>query len=175
MRGLFVDNDSFDQVITRYGSQINSWCYRFTGDRDAASDLTQEVLLRAYRHFHTFRGDSHLCTWLYAIARNHCANATRQHKRLTTPLTDRLAAVLPDDSAGRVYSRIEQDQTARMRVRVLFQRLTPREAEVLWLHYGHETPLDTITQSLGLTNRSGAKAYIVSARRKLQRAMPKAA
>ncbi len=164
-----MDTESFNDVIAHYGTRISHWCYRFTGDRDGASDMAQDVLLRAYRNFHTFRGDSHLCTWLYVIARNHCANVMRQRKRQTMPLTDRLAASLPDDTAVRAFSRIEQDQTARMRVGRLLQRLTPREAEVLWLHYGHETPLDTITHALGLTNRSGAKAYIVSARRKLQR------
>jgi hypothetical protein len=37
----------------------------------------------------------------------------------------------------------------------------------MMLHYGEEIPLNTVSQMLGLTNKSGAKAYIVSARRKL--------
>jgi len=36
------------------------------------------------------------------------------------------------------------------------------------LHYGHDVPLATITRELALDNPSGAKAYIVNARRKLQ-------
>jgi hypothetical protein len=35
------------------------------------------------------------------------------------------------------------------------------------LHYGEELPLSAVSRMLGLTNKSGAKAYIVSARRKL--------
>jgi hypothetical protein len=38
------------------------------------------------------------------------------------------------------------------------------------LHYVNELPLDAVSRMLGLTNASGAKAYIVSARRKLRRA-----
>ena len=34
---------------------------------------------------------------------------------------------------------------------------------------GDDLPLDAITRLLGLSNRAGAKAYIVSARRKLRR------
>lgn len=166
------DNGVFEDVAARYAGRLQNWCYRFTGDRDASQDLAQDVLLRAFRNFHMFRGDSHLTTWLYVIARNHCANAMRKRRsvpggREAMPLTDRLAAILPDHDAERVYRRIEKDQAAKLRIRAMFERLTAREAEVLWLHYGHETPLDTITRSLGLTNRSGAKAYIVSARRKL--------
>jgi hypothetical protein len=39
------------------------------------------------------------------------------------------------------------------------------------LHYGHDMRLEAITAALGLTNTSGAKAYIVSARRKLNTAV----
>jgi hypothetical protein len=41
------------------------------------------------------------------------------------------------------------------------------------LHFGHEMRLDAITAALGLTNASGAKAKIVSARRKLNVAVTK--
>jgi hypothetical protein len=39
------------------------------------------------------------------------------------------------------------------------------------MHYGEELPLNTVSRILGLTNKSGAKAYIVSARRKLHEAI----
>ena len=48
------------------------------------------------------------------------------------------------------------------------QTLTTTEARVMMLHYGFDVPLANITKSLELHNKSGAKAYIVSARRKLR-------
>ena len=47
--------------------------------------------------------------------------------------------------------------------------LEPLEAKVLYLHYVDGLPLAGITQLLGLQNKSGAKAYIVSGGRKLKR------
>ena len=44
------------------------------------------------------------------------------------------------------------------------------EMKVMTLHYADEVPLDAVTRVLNLENASGAKAYIVSARRKLARA-----
>jgi len=38
------------------------------------------------------------------------------------------------------------------------------------MHFGEELPLDVITRMLNLSNASGAKAYLVSAKRKLDRA-----
>jgi RNA polymerase sigma-70 factor, ECF subfamily len=49
------------------------------------------------------------------------------------------------------------------------EALDETEAKVMTLHYVDELPLDSITRLLGLENPSGAKAYVVSARRKLQR------
>jgi DNA-directed RNA polymerase specialized sigma subunit len=49
--------------------------------------------------------------------------------------------------------------------------LDETEKRVMTLHYGYQMRLDAITAALGLTNTSGAKAYIVSARRKLSAAV----
>lgn len=57
-------------------------------------------------------------------------------------------------------------------VRQLMDRaLDHTEKQVMTLHYGHDMRLDAITAALGLTNASGAKAYIVSAKRKLNAAV----
>ena len=49
--------------------------------------------------------------------------------------------------------------------------LDETERLVMTLHYGHDMRLDAITTALGLTNTSGAKAYIVRAKRKLKAAV----
>src|SRR5919202_302510 len=54
---------------------------------------------------------------------------------------------------------------------LLDETLDDTEKKVFTLHYGDDVPLDAITRLLGLSNRSGAKAYIVRARRKLTRAL----
>ena len=54
---------------------------------------------------------------------------------------------------------------------VIGSTLTETESQVLNLHYAEELPLDTVTRLLKLRNASGAKAFVVSARRKLQRAV----
>ena len=64
-----------------------------------------------------------------------------------------------------VYNR---RPTRRGMLRLMTRTLDPIEVRVMTLHYGHEVPLATITRQLALDNPSGAKAYIVNARRKLQ-------
>jgi RNA polymerase sigma-70 factor (ECF subfamily) len=162
----------FEELVRRYRIRIIRWCLRFTGDRESSDDLAQEILFRAFRSFNRFRGDSKLSTWIYVITRNQCRTAVR--KRACEPLgvDQQAAAAIPDARAAAVYASIDQRQAIEGRLRLVSQALTATEAKIMMLHYGEEIPLAAITSSLGLRNRSGAKAYIVSARRKLSSARP---
>jgi hypothetical protein len=63
--------------------------------------------------------------------------------------------------------QVERKQTHSEMWRMIGATLEPMEARVMALHYGYEWPLAAITQRLELSNPSGAKAYVVNARRKL--------
>ena len=61
-----------NQLFQHHHSRVAAWCYRITGDVDSASDLAQEIFLKAFQRLDSFRGESRFTTWLYTIARNHC-------------------------------------------------------------------------------------------------------
>jgi hypothetical protein len=51
---------------------------------------------------------------------------------------------------------------------MMAKELTPVEAQVMMLHFGEDMPLAAISRLLKMENASGAKAYVVSAKRKLK-------
>jgi RNA polymerase sigma-70 factor (ECF subfamily) len=51
-----------------------------------AEDLVQETMLRAWRHFDTFKGSASLRTWLYTIATNACLDVLKKHPPRTLPM-----------------------------------------------------------------------------------------
>jgi RNA polymerase sigma-70 factor (ECF subfamily) len=160
-------NRLFQEVFNRYNERVGRWCYRITRNRDRSLDLTQEVFLNAFRSRHTFRGESRLSTWLYAITRNHCLNTLKKWK---TEPDDNVSAspylLLRRKSTDDAHVAIERAQSYQQVSRYINAILTPLEVRVIVLHYVHEFTLSAITRHLVLSNRSGAKAYIVSARRK---------
>jgi RNA polymerase sigma factor (sigma-70 family) len=156
----------FSELFRRYQARVSSWCFRLTRNRGRALDLAQEVFFKAYRHRHGFRGDSKFSTWLYAITRNHCLSALKKladpvDLGEVVPLRLRDFSTMPPDIA---FERKERHNDMWQMVQ---STLEPMEARVMALHYGYELPLAAITQKLALTNPSGAKAYVVNARRKL--------
>jgi RNA polymerase sigma-70 factor, ECF subfamily len=161
-----------NELFRRNYSRVARWCLRFTDDRESAADLAQEIFTKAYQNLASFQGQSKFTTWLFVIARNHCLNAVRANTRQATELAaddgDEILMEIPDQ-AETAYSAMERESSAKLVRTLLAEALDETEKVVFTLHYGDDVPLDAITRLLRLENQSGAKAYIVSAKRKLAR------
>jgi RNA polymerase sigma-70 factor (ECF subfamily) len=161
--------DLFDQLFRRYYSRVAMWCLRMTGNRESAADLAQEVLTKAYRGLSAFRAEAKFSTWLYSITRNHCLNELQRQRARGENMEEPLEEDTPAED--RFDLRLEREQELRLMRELLQKSLDATEQAVMTLHYGEEMTLEVITRLLGLKNDSGAKAYIVSARRKLKTAV----
>ena len=159
-----------DVLFQRYRPKVALWCMRLAGDRESAADLAQEVFLRAFRSLSGFRGDSKFSTWLYTIARNHCCNEIKSRTVAPETTTDPTLLDVPDEAPD-ALAQLERESSARILRELIHTSLTEVETRVMTLHYVEELPLDSVSRLLNLENASGAKAYIVSARRKLARAV----
>src|ERR1051325_5979173 len=173
--GTRAREDAAAELFLRHQERIARWCYRFTHDRESASDLAQEILLRAFRNLDSYRGECRFSTWLYVIARNLCMSAIQKRSNEPVWVAKTLATELPDRATVDVHAEIETEETRRKSWRFILDTLDQTEARVMLLHYGQEMPLNVVSRKLGLTNKSGAKAYVVSARRKLNAALRKTA
>lgn len=161
----------WEQLFLRHHQKVALWCLRYCGDRDRAADLTQEIFIKLRQNLASFQGNSKFTTWLFTVCRNHCINQASSHpyrKEQPLPESDApfLQAPIPD--YGESLDRTARVQQARQWIE---QLLDPTEKQVFHLHYVEEVPLDSVTSLLQLTNSSGAKAYIVSAKRKLAEAV----
>jgi RNA polymerase sigma-70 factor (ECF subfamily) len=74
------DIEAFEQIFRVYRNPVFRLAYRFTGNRDDAEDLTQEIFLKVFENIGSFRYESSFATWLYRIAVNTCMNFQRDKK-----------------------------------------------------------------------------------------------
>ena len=157
-----------DDLFARHYERVARWCYRFAGNRESAADLAQEVFLKAHRHLDSFQGSSRFTTWLYTIVRNESLNWLQRRGPAETESEEVLVEV-PSAEPGPEEIATQSSRSRRLN-EFLEANLDATERTVFVLHYGDDMPLDAITRMLHLENASGAKAFIVSAKRKLARA-----
>jgi RNA polymerase sigma-70 factor (ECF subfamily) len=158
-----------EQLYRRHYRKVAGWCVAITRDEADAEELAQEVFLKVHRAIDSFRGDSRFTTWLYVITRRTALDRAQSAKRRgahAIPADGELAALAVAPEALR---RCERNQAAASLRRAVRAQLEPLEERALLLHYVSGMTLPAITRLLDLHNRSGAKALLVSALRKLRR------
>src|SRR5690349_521889 len=161
-----------NELFRRHHVKVARWCLSVTGDRESAADLAQEICVKAYQNLSYFKGQSKFSTWLYSITRNHCLNAVRSRASAPEMESDELVMeTLPDVASDSPLASVERKQQSEIARQLVNETLEDTEKAVFTLHFAEELPLDVITRMLKLNNASGAKAYLVSAKRKLDRAV----
>lgn len=81
--------DAFNQLMERYSRTIFNIGLQMLGDREDASDMTQETMIKVYRALPRFRGDSAFSTWVYRIMVNTCRDFLRSaSRRHEVPFSD---------------------------------------------------------------------------------------
>jgi RNA polymerase sigma-70 factor (ECF subfamily) len=63
---------ALEEMMKQYGSTVLRTAFYYMNDRHIAEDVSQEVFIRAYRNWSSFRGDSSVITWLTKITVNVC-------------------------------------------------------------------------------------------------------
>ncbi len=91
------DARAFELIYREHSPRVFALCLRLSGGgREEASELMQDVFIRAWRGLSGFRGDSAFSSWLHRLTVNAMLESSRSEKRRT-------ARVLPmedPDSIG---------------------------------------------------------------------------
>jgi RNA polymerase sigma-70 factor, ECF subfamily len=137
--------DAFDAIVERHRRNVYRLCYRFVGNHEDASDLAQDVFVRAYRGLTGFKREASLATWLYRISVNVCLNR----------VSSRTPPIEPLDVREHLDSRAERPDAAVIRaersaeVRAAIARLPRKQRATLILRVYHELPHEQIAGILG--------------------------
>jgi len=85
--------------------------------------------------------------------------------------TDLQETEVEDSGHQDVLEQLMRTESLQSMRTLIEETLDETEKRVMVMRYSEEISLEAITRVLGLTNASGARAYVVSARRKLDSAV----
>jgi RNA polymerase sigma-70 factor, ECF subfamily len=140
--------EAFAVIVERHRRRVYQLCYRFAGNHEDASDLAQDVFVRAFRGLKSFKGRSSLNTWLYRIAVNVCLNQAAARKVTAEPLD----AHHPIDTRESPPDRIVRaERAARVRAAIAKLPDKQRAALVLRMYHdlSHQEIADVLRSSVG--------------------------
>src|SRR5215217_4495886 len=125
---------AFDVLVERHRRPVYQLCYRFVGNHEDASDLSQEVFLRAYRGLKNFRGQSSVATWLYRIGVNVCLTRVSSKTIASEPIAEREFVDIDTESPSEGVLRRERGA----KVRAAIAQLPPKQRAALILRTYHD-------------------------------------
>ena len=118
----------FTQLVREHKSTIYSVCYMFSKDTDEIDDLFQEILIRLWKGYDSFRAESDVRTWIYRVALNCCLNADKKKRRLMRERVPLSVDIDPfEDTDDRAL------QTKRLYASINQLGLVDRGIILLWL------------------------------------------
>jgi len=136
---------AFDLVVERHRRQVYQLCYRFVSNHEDASDLSQDVFVRAFRGLKHFRGHSSIATWLYRIGVNVCLSRVATKRPVTEDIDQRQHVDTRHDAPD---DQLVKDERAA-RVRAAIAHLPPKQRATLILRMYHEMSHQQIADILG--------------------------
>jgi RNA polymerase sigma-70 factor (ECF subfamily) len=154
-------------LLQRHTRKVYVWCRRYSLSDEEARDLSQDVLLQAYRGLAAYNHRSRFTSWLFSVTRNRCLSHVR--RRPPRPATEVDPDSLPADGLDPEDALLEHLDLEALG-NLIRQELDPTEQEVVWLRCVERMSIRHINTVLGLQNTSGARAVLQRARRKLRAA-----
>ena len=137
--------EAFDVIVERHRRHVYQLCYRFLGNHEDASDLTQDVFVRAFKGLRNFKGDAQLGTWLYRVGVNACLNrvALKKYKMETLEPEAHIDQRSPD-----AHELVARDERA-VKMRRAIAKLPPKQRAALVLRMYQEMTHEEIAGILG--------------------------
>lgn len=124
--------DRFIRLVSPHERQLYFLCYHMMGNQQDAEDCAQEAMLKAYRAFDRFRGDSKLSTWLYTIASRVCTDLLRKRKELVSLDSLREEGFEASSDEPSPYLSLEAGERRRL-LQEAIQRLPAQQRQVVVL------------------------------------------
>lgn len=138
---------AYEPFVRQHERAILNYLWRMTGDEQSAYDLTQEVFVRAWRHFDKLRGYDSPRAWLFRVASNLAISGMRARRPLTS--VDLLPSEQQPASSDPTWRVVERDL-----VRAAMDALPARRRAALTLREVYGLSTAEVARALGISEAS---------------------
>jgi RNA polymerase sigma-70 factor (ECF subfamily) len=166
------DVEAFELLVARYSEPLFKVALRFFNDPDEASDILQQVLLKAYTCLPKVNRDLAVRPWLFKIARNVCLDTLKHRKRHPATRFTEFDEVVENwqenlEGDSPLPEELITRQETQLLVRKAISRLPIRYREVVALRSATDLTFGEIGETLGMPENT-VKTYFHRAKKLLR-------
>lgn len=159
---------ALEEVIELYGKKIFNLAFRFTGDKDEACDLSQEIFMRLYSKIKRFSPNTDFNAWFMRLAVNASINYRSRVRKNPSHIALEFCEN-QDSKTGDINTPDNIEQEARQQsVNNLLAQLPKRERMAITLQLYEKKKVKEIAELMS-TSVKGAEALLTRARKRLKK------
>lgn len=148
------DYEAFGKLVDAYQNRVFGFVRRMVNNAEEASDITQDVFIRAFQSFHRFDGRCSVRTWLFRIAYNLCVDRARKIDRSPNEVSLQGTTEI-DETFDVPDGRWQPDQLAidaelAAAIDEAVKSMSEKLRSVLLLHDKEDLPYEEIAQMVGV-------------------------
>jgi len=133
------DREALNLLIKRYLTPIFNFALKYSKDKDAAEDITQEVFVKVWKKIKKFDNKYKFKNWLYVIAKNTCLDYLKKNKAVAFSALDNggdglLFEQLIQENSASPQTELELKQAAGV-INSAVEKLPEKYRETIKMHY----------------------------------------
>lgn len=164
------DQQAYAGLVDRYQHFVFTLALKYTGNREDAEEVSQDVFIKAYRSLADFRGGSKFSTWLYTITYNTSITWLRKKRVETVTIDEERTMARVEGQVSSLRADKVEEKSRHEMVNRAMRMLNPDDANILNLFYKGEQSLEEISRILGI-EPNNVKVKLHRARQRLKEKM----
>jgi RNA polymerase sigma-70 factor (ECF subfamily) len=121
--------ESIKELYETYEQYIFRYLYGLALNYHIAEELTQETFFQLIKSSHRFRGDCHVSTWIYRIARNVYSQYCKKRTVKTISIDETILDISDRDGPEIAFQRKENIKL----IKNALLQIPEKQREILWL------------------------------------------
>lgn len=155
------DTSAYAELIHGHSGRVFSICFGITGHRQDAEDLTQQTLIKGFKHLRHLKKSQSFRPWICQIAKHLCVDHIRKTHRQINTVSEYAQTRAPDLTKNQGKNR---DFSGLLNA---LQKLKPEDRTALSLYYFEGQSTRKVAHQLD-TSESALLVRLSRARKKLR-------
>ena len=163
---LSGDNSAFKALMEKYQLQVFRTVVGFVHSKEDAEDVTQDIFVKVYQSFTSFKGESEFSTWLYRITVNMSINFINRNRK--NRLLQSLEDIFHKPRGEKTPMEHLEDSERDHRIRKAIDSLPEKQRMAFILSKYEELPQKTIASVMN-TSEGAVEQLLQRAKNNLQK------